>query len=197
MAGWAAPAVFVAGTAALVAVGFPRLALCLLSGLAFSFGWGFLWAQIGTVIGSYSTFLFVRWGGREFALRKWRWLAKGSLVVSANGILWVVLARQVPINGFCTTSLLGLTHVKHRDFLIGTAIGIIPEAIPATLIGASATGSSTRAIYYIIAGILWFIVAGFVIRWYLKSQRFSAGKAEKAELANLMEIEENAENQGQ
>ena len=48
----------------------------------------------------------------------------------------MVLARQLPLHGMLINLCLGLSHVKHRDFLTGTAAGVLPEAIPATLVGA-------------------------------------------------------------
>ncbi|MGE5320807.1 MAG: hypothetical protein ACM3KD_11545, partial [Hyphomicrobiaceae bacterium] len=64
--GLAAPLVFAACCAGLLAIGMPRLLLCSLGGMIFGFAWGLLWTQLGTVLGAYGTFLFVRWRGRDY-----------------------------------------------------------------------------------------------------------------------------------
>jgi uncharacterized membrane protein YdjX (TVP38/TMEM64 family) len=52
-----APLVVMAGIAVLVALGFPRLVLCAIAGMALGFWSGLLWAQLGTLLGNYATFL--------------------------------------------------------------------------------------------------------------------------------------------
>ena len=46
--------------------------------------------------------------------------------------------RQLPISGLITNLLLGLAPIRHLDFLVGTAIGLLPEAIPFTLVASGA-----------------------------------------------------------
>ena len=167
--GWAAPVVFVAAVALLTALGVPRLLLCPIAGMSFLFYWGLLWGQIGTLIGFYATFLFVRWGGRDVVSHKWPKLERLAHRFTRKGFLSVFLIRQMPVGGFYLNILLGLTPVRHRDFLIGTLLGILPEAIPATLIGASAKQVSiSRILEYIVAAVIIFVIAGLVLRWYLR-----------------------------
>ena len=52
-----APLVVMVSIAVLVAVGFPRLVLCAIAGMALGFWSGLLWAQLGTLLGNYATFL--------------------------------------------------------------------------------------------------------------------------------------------
>src|SRR5690349_9768689 len=66
---WVYPA-SVFGVAVLVSCGIPRLALCVLGGMFFGFFIGLLVAIAGTLLGHYAVFLFVRWGGREWVLRR-------------------------------------------------------------------------------------------------------------------------------
>ena len=169
-AGWAAPAIFVVSVALLVAVGCPRLLLCPIGGMAFGFAWGLLWAQVGTLIGSYATFVFVQWGGRDFAMRKWPKLERLSHRVTRKGILQVMLVRQLPVGGVYINIMLGLTPLRHRDFLIGTLLGIMPEAIPATLIGAGATQTSFyKSLPYIVIAVCVFMIVGLWVRRRMRS----------------------------
>ncbi len=73
----------------------------------------------------------------------------------------VILARQIPIHGTLINFCLGLSRVKHRHFLIGTAIGMLPEAIPVALVGAGLVKSSLKE----SAGVLGLAVVAFVLLW--------------------------------
>jgi uncharacterized membrane protein YdjX (TVP38/TMEM64 family) len=140
--GWWAPAGYTCGVAVLVAVGLPRLLFCVIGGMAFGFWQGLLWTQSATLAGNYVTFLFARWGGRDFVARYFsRWRTPGDLV-RREGWVAVILARQVPMPGLIVNLAFGLSSIRHRHFLLGTALGQIPEAIPCTLIGSGAIQSS-------------------------------------------------------
>lgn len=133
--GWMAPAAWMAIVFMLVAVGIPRLLFCPVGGLAFGFWKGLLWTQVASLAGYYVLFLFVRWGGRDFVLRHWPRV--GRLKDHFHGhsaALMVFAVRQLPISGLVINFLLGLSPIRHRHFLLGTALGILPEAIPFTLV---------------------------------------------------------------
>ena len=170
--GWIAPVAFAALTAVVVSVGFPRLAMCIIGGLAFGFVPGLLWANLGALVGSYATFAFVRMEGRDFIMRKWPRLHKYERLLSGGGVWTVILAKQVPMNGLIVNALLGLTRVRHRHFLLGTAIGVFPEAIPFTLAGAGiATGTFGKSAAYIGLAVALFVAAALVVRWLARRSR--------------------------
>jgi uncharacterized membrane protein YdjX (TVP38/TMEM64 family) len=133
--GFWAPVIFTGAVMLLVSVGFPRLAFCFIAGSTFGFWQGLLWAQLGTLAGTYIVFLVARskadWA-RNYVERR------GSLkqFVRRQGIPGVILARQLPVPSLLINLACGLVSFKHREFLIGTVIGQLPEAIPCTLIGA-------------------------------------------------------------
>ena len=166
--GWMVPAAFVALTAALVAVGTPRLALCFAGGAAFGFFWGLLWTQLGTLMGSYALFLFARWAGRERALRRWPALGRYGMALTDGGIITILFARQLPINGFFVSVGLALTHLTHAQYLVGTALGLVPQAIPITLMGAGVGQrmSLARSVSYVLVAVCWLLMAGLLFRRY-------------------------------
>ncbi len=178
--GWTAPLVFVPAVAVLVAVGVPRLLLCPIGGMAFGFWWGLALTQLGTVVGFYGTFLFVRVNGRDFILRKWPRLKRYTELSRRRGIITVLLIRQLPITGFYINLLLGLLPLSHADFILGTIIGILPEAVPATLLGAGAVHfSSGQSLVYTgmacaVLVLMW-ICAGRMLRsFFLKDRQAEA-----------------------
>lgn len=134
--GYAAPAIFTLTVALLTAVGLPRLLFSTLAGMVFGFSWGFILSHLGTLLGSYLTFLFARCYGRDFVHHIFPKIATLSNSTHVNSWRSVLLMRQLPISGLYNDILLGLSKVSQIDFWIGSSIGFIPLGITATLIGA-------------------------------------------------------------
>lgn len=166
-----APLVLTLGVAALVAVGFPRLLFCVIAGMALGFWSGLFYAQVGTLLGNYAIFLIARRGGRDWARH---YLAKrGRLhsLVQREGISGVILARQLPVPGLLINLACGLFSVRQRDFLLGTVLGQLPEAVPCTLIGAGALQPSfTKSFGTISLGVIAAVLAWMALRWALRRE---------------------------
>ncbi len=168
--GHLAPLIFVVGMSGLTAIGIPRMALYPIAGIAFGFAAGFAWSLAATLIGAYATFLYSRWAGRGLVLKKWPALAKISTKLDDRGPFSIALLRQLPSPGFLTNLLFGISAVRHRDFILGTALGSIPSAVPAIMLGSSMTKAShEERIAYVGASILvmltlWISSAAFVRR---------------------------------
>jgi uncharacterized membrane protein YdjX (TVP38/TMEM64 family) len=166
--GWKGPVAWMGIVFILVAMGTPRLLFCPIGGLAFGFWYGLLWTQLPTLLGYYALFLFVRWGGRDFVLRHWPNLGNLRGIFKGHSATLIVFAiRQIPISGLIINFLLGLSSIRHIHFLLGSALGIMPEAIPFTLItsGTFKLNSQNTALYIAIAlGLFLIIVNGL---WYL------------------------------
>ena len=166
MGAWA-PLIFAFGVAALVTAGVPRLLFCPIAGLAFGFWQGLLLSQLGTLIGYYGMFLFIRWGGRGLIERLHPRLHELAGHIRRQGIPAVFLARQLPMHGLVVNWLISITPVRHRDFLVGSAIGLIPEAIPCTLIGAGMLhGSLWDASRYVVLAAVLLAVAWIGLALY-------------------------------
>ena len=141
--------------------GVPRLLLCLVASMAMGFWPGLLTTYTGTLIGYYAVFLFVRWGGRGIVVHRWPQLAKWANLLKSQGIAGVILARQLPVHGTLTNLCLGLANLKHRHFLIGSAIGLIPESVPLALVGAGSVKSDFKT----LSGYLAMAAVAFVVVW--------------------------------
>jgi uncharacterized membrane protein YdjX (TVP38/TMEM64 family) len=162
--GYAAPLVFTLSAAALTAIGVPRLLVCSLAGLVFGFVWGLAWSQLATVLGSYATFLFVRWRGRAYALAHFPRLQRFSRPLESRGLMSVLLLRQLPMNGFYNNLFLGLTRVGHRDFLLGSLLGFLPLGITVCLIGAGLIQTDvSKSIQYLMLGLVSSVVLGYLL----------------------------------
>jgi uncharacterized membrane protein YdjX (TVP38/TMEM64 family) len=165
--GWVGPSAWMGIVFVLVAAGMPRLLFCPISGLAFGFWNGLLWTQVATLAGYYALFLFVRWGGRDFVLRHWPRVRRLKEHFHGHSAALMVFAvRQLPISGLVINFLLGLSPIRHRHFLLGTAFGILPEAIPFTLVASGTfklTGGNTPLYIAAAVGVL-LLVCGAL--WY-------------------------------
>jgi len=162
--GFAAPWVFTAAAALLTALGMPRLLLCSLGGLVFGFAWGLAWTQAGTLLGAYAIFLMVRWQGRDYTLNHYPRLRGFSQNLESRGLLSVILIRQLPVNGFYNTVLLGLTPVSHGDFLLGSLLGFLPLGLTACLLGAGLVqGDWLKGMQYIAFGLACSVIAGHAL----------------------------------
>jgi len=176
--GTEAYAAFTAVVALLVAAGVPRLVLCGAGGLLFGFWWGLLLSEIGTVAGSYALFLFVRWGGRDWVLHRWPNLRRWSHNLRSAGLPTVLIMRQLPVAGFAVNLVLGLTHIRNRDFLLGTALGLLPEGVPATMIGAGLMhGKPQLAVGIIAAAVILLAGAWIIMGLYLRRSQRQTGVA--------------------
>jgi uncharacterized membrane protein YdjX (TVP38/TMEM64 family) len=172
--GLSAPLIFTVGTASLVAIGVPRLLLCSLGGLIFGFVWALLLTQVGTVLGAYATFLFVRWCGRDYTLQRFPRLRGLSQRLEANGFMGVMLVRQLPVNGFYNDVFLGLSPVTHRDFLLGTFLGFLPLGVTACLVGAGLIQADIiKGIQYIALALLCSTVLGFLLKRIVNATTFA------------------------
>jgi uncharacterized membrane protein YdjX (TVP38/TMEM64 family) len=159
----------IAGTALLLACGVPRLPLHAAGGMIFGFAPGLLLTMLGAVVGHDCVFMIVRWGGRDWVLSRWPALRRWGGAVHDQGVVAVLFARQLPAHAMIINVALALSRVTPRQFLIGTAIGLLPEAIPATLIGAgllrpSLAGSAGHlALAAAALAVIW-LAGGFAYR---------------------------------
>jgi uncharacterized membrane protein YdjX (TVP38/TMEM64 family) len=185
--GSAGPLFYMATVFLLISLGFPRLLFCPLGGLLFGFLPGLIFTQIPTLLGYYVIFLFVRWGGREFVLRHWPKLGRFNRMLARGTVAKVILIRQTPISGLVINLLLGISPIRHRHFLIGTAIGLLPEAIPFTMVagGVTKSGSGERIAYIVGAAALLVVLWGGM---FLFSRRSKALAVMEKELAEVEQI---------
>lgn len=181
--GWYGPVGFGLITALLVAVGVPRLLMTGVAAAMFGIWIGLASTLLGSLLGVYITFGLVRWGGREAGLARWPQLRKYTVPLSRQGILPVLLCRQLPLSSFFINVLLGLTEVRIRDFLLGSLIGFLPAAVPTALIGAGLMqGDLAATLRYVMVGLVLLIGLGVFSRRLLRS----AGKKRQAEIGQLV-----------
>ena len=153
---------FCGGVFVLTAIGVPRLALCAIAGAVYGFWQGLFLAQVPTLAGYYVTFLFVRWGGRDYVLRHWPKTGQMHALLDTHAVWKVFLIRQAPVTGIILNGFFAISRIRHRDFLLGSFLALFPQAIPVTLLGSSA-GHANKTHQYLILGATLLCFAGYAL----------------------------------
>jgi uncharacterized membrane protein YdjX (TVP38/TMEM64 family) len=131
--------VAVGAFALLAFVGVPQIMLIAAAVVAFG-GWaGFAYSWIGTMVSSLVGFYLGRWGGAR-ALER----VSGAGVrrfmehVGRNGFLASLVVRLVPSAPFIVVNMAaGVTPMRLADFVLGTALGIVPKIALTAFAGGS------------------------------------------------------------
>ncbi|PFG19147.1 TVP38/TMEM64 family protein [Serinibacter salmoneus] len=159
-AGWAGNVIFVLGYALLVLVPSPASVLTILGGALFGVWWGFLLAWSGALLGAIGGAFIGRRVGRASVDR----LLGGRLrtadrVLVSHGLLAVLAVRLVPLFPFTPLNYAcGLLGVRMRDYVLGTALGIIPGSLAYASVGAS--GADPLGIVLGVGGLVALAVIG-------------------------------------
>ncbi|MDR5754695.1 MULTISPECIES: VTT domain-containing protein [unclassified Caballeronia] len=113
-------------SAAVVAV--PVTLLIAATGLVFGALWGAVYALVGTMAAAAVTYLLGSWLGRDMVRRvAGTRVNKLSERVAKRGIVAVVVLRLLPVAPFSIVNLVaGASHIRLRDFLLGTLLGMGP-----------------------------------------------------------------------
>jgi uncharacterized membrane protein YdjX (TVP38/TMEM64 family) len=135
-AGLWGPILFLLAATLLIAAGLPRLLFCMLGGTLFGFTRGFILGQFASLFGSYLTFVFARWSGREWVRRRIERNSRLRDLLQHPSMFSVFLVRQIPIAGIVPNLIFALTPVRHRVFLVGSFLGYLPSAAWVALIGS-------------------------------------------------------------
>jgi uncharacterized membrane protein YdjX (TVP38/TMEM64 family) len=143
--GPAAPAVFVLLYALVTLVPLPKNVLTVIAGLLFGLMEGAVIVLLGALLGASAAFGLGRVLGREAVERlTGRRVARIDSLLSRHGVLAVLGVRLVPVLPFTAINYAaGLTAVRTRDYLIGTALGIVPGTIAYASLGAYGTSPAS------------------------------------------------------
>ena len=132
-----APAIFIALQVAASLLFVPRLVMGVAAGLIFGLVWGTVWALCGALAGAAAGFAMVHWFGATGMLDQSPGI--GAMVKRAEHGGWraVAILRLMPLPHSVANTLLAMTNVGWRDYLIGSLIGMAPMTVAQVDIGAS------------------------------------------------------------
>ncbi|WP_239451578.1 TVP38/TMEM64 family protein [Elioraea rosea] len=133
--------VFVALGAVACMVGIPRQAVAFAGGTAFGALMGTLLGLVAMVAGCAGSFLWARAVGRDWARRRIERAYAGRLArldrfLADNTFTAALTLRLLPVgNNLAITLLAGLSGVAFLPFLLGSALGYVPQTVVFALLG--------------------------------------------------------------
>lgn len=180
---WALP-VAVSAFAVLAFVGVPQFVLIAAAVVAFGPWTGLAYSWIGTLFSSTLGF----WLGRVFGGRLIRDVASESVarfmkLIGRNGFMASLIVRLVPAAPFIVVNMAaGVAPMRFRDFLGGTAVGIIPKIVLTAFAGNSMVqvlrgGGFQHIILIGLAAVIW-VGGAWVARGWLRRREDAAEQDE-------------------
>ncbi len=150
-----------AGGYALLALGpAPKGAMTALGGALFGWGPGAALSLTGALLGAVVAFEIGRWLGRDAVDR----LVRGRLdrvqaLLADHGVGAVVSVRLVPVLPYTVINYAaGLTAVRRRDYVVGSALGMVPGSLAYSALGA--WGADPWGLFAALAALVVLVVAG-------------------------------------
>ncbi|ADE14768.1 Phospholipase D [Nitrosococcus halophilus Nc 4] len=157
--------------AGLIAV--PLVLLIVVTILAFGSLTGFAYALTGATLSAILTYSLGRLLGRRTVRRlggkRLNWLSRR---LAQRGILTMLAVRLIPVAPFTVVNMVaGASHIRFRDFTVGTFLGMIPGTLGIALFidrVAATMRDPTPLTFGILGAVLMIIGLGVLgIRWWL------------------------------
>lgn len=164
--------VFITTAAVLILFGVPRLLFCTLAGALYGFWGGLTISLVATMISYYIGFLWIR-GKTHHGIDREALPKRLAFLAGDPGFMGVVIGRLLPVPGMMVTMTLALSNVHDVPYLLGSAIGLIPEAVPMVMAGVMENDFKKWSHMAIVAMVC--IVGGWLILHFLV-QRFKKKK---------------------
>lgn len=178
-AGWAAPVVFVGLYAVVTLAPVPKNVLSALAGLLFGLVQGVLLVLVAALLGAVVAFGLGRGLGRDAVERLTSTRVREvDALLARRGLVAVIAVRLVPVVPFTAINYTaGLTAVRARDYLLGTAVGIVPGTVAYVTLGSY--GSTPGAWPFLVsaAGLVALSVGGVLVARRRRRPRGSGGTA--------------------
>lgn len=152
-------------------VAFPITVLITVTAMVFGPVMGFVYASSGALLSAMVSFGLGRVLGKRLVRRyAGATVNRLSEALGRRGIVAVVVLRVAPVAPFLLINLIsGASHVRFRDYILGTAVGMLPGIAAMTLLGSSIMDmirAPTPASIAVLVGclILWFLVSALLQR---------------------------------
>jgi uncharacterized membrane protein YdjX (TVP38/TMEM64 family) len=136
---------FLGITGLATSLGVPRQLTAFLGGYAFGWFWGTLLATLGTALGCALDFGVARTLGRDFVLARFgKRAAKLDAFLRTGPFRTSLAIRLLPVGHNLLTSIAaGVTSIPARYFVLGSAVGYIPQNLVFAIFGAGLGAESS------------------------------------------------------
>jgi uncharacterized membrane protein YdjX (TVP38/TMEM64 family) len=143
-------------------------------GFIFGMWWGLLWALLGATLSAVFIFFLSRYIMHDFVTDslKGRYPAVDKML-EGRGWSFMLFLRMIPVLPFDLVSCFaGVSHMKFRDFLIGTFIGEVPGAIVLVMLGSSLEDIGSGFFYLSVAlAVVVFAGTELMRRWIARRRK--------------------------
>jgi uncharacterized membrane protein YdjX (TVP38/TMEM64 family) len=158
----------------------PVTLLIAVTGIVFGPAYGSAYAIIGSLLSASATYGIGHWLGRETVQKMLgQRINNLSRRIARRGVLAMVVVRMLPVAPFTVVNVVaGASHIRFRDFLIGTALGMLPGiTMTVTFVHhlAEAVRNPSMGTVAVLAG-----VAAFIIGTAMLLQRMLKRREERA-----------------
>jgi uncharacterized membrane protein YdjX (TVP38/TMEM64 family) len=178
---WSLP-VAVAAFAILAFVGVPQFMLIAAAVVAFGPWAGLAYSWIGTMVSSLVGFYLGRAAGaRVLEQFSGESVRRFMRLVGKNGFFASLIVRLVPSAPFIVVNMAaGVTPMRARDFIAGTALGIVPKIVLTAFAGTSIIrvlrGEFGRDVVWLVLIAAAWIAVGWVARLWLRAREKEAAE---------------------
>lgn len=174
--------IFVALATLAMAAGLPRQVAAFAAGYAFGLAPGTALALLATVLSCAATFYFARFFGRDLiAPRLSGRIARLDAFVAQHPFSMTLLLRLLPLGHNLSTNLAaGLSSVAAAPFLLGSAVGYLPQTVVFALVGS---GVRVDPFWHLALGVALFFASGalgFYLYRRLRGERFDGATQKSA-----------------
>lgn len=148
----------------------PMGALIMAASLVFAPWQGFLISQAGIFIGCLIGYALGNLTGRRIIHQlNGSWINQLSQKLAQRGILTMITVRVIPVAPFAVINLVaGASHIRLREYLIGTMLGMLPATLIITLF-AERFYAAIRNPDLIRIGLVFAVLAlAYLMLWRLK-----------------------------
>lgn len=164
-AGWAGPLLYAGLYAALSLTPAPASALTVGAGVLFGWPLGVPVVLVGALAGAVAGFGLARGLGRaSVAGLGGARRARLDALLARRGLLAVIAVRLVPVVPFAIlNAACGLSAVRARDYVLGTALGMLPVVTALVAVGAFGGHPGSPAFLLAAGGLAVLLVGGAVV----------------------------------
>jgi uncharacterized membrane protein YdjX (TVP38/TMEM64 family) len=143
------------------AVGLPRQVIAFMGGYAFGFLYGTWLGLVATELGCATSFFYARLLGRPFVVKRLSGkIAHVDNFVRDNPFTMTLLIRLLPVGSNVATNLAGgVSSVPAIPFLLGSALGFLPQTAIFALVGS---GVNVDPAWRIGLGVVLFVGSGIL-----------------------------------
>lgn len=161
---------FVAVAVLLTALGLPRQLVAFLGGYAFGLIEGTLLALLGSVLSCIGAFYWARLLARGFVARRLgKRVGRLDAFLRTHPLSTTMAIRLLPVGHNLATNLIaGVSSMAPLPFLLGSAIGYLPQTLVFALIGS---GVETDPVLRTAAGVVLFLASGALGAWLYRRHR--------------------------